>query len=99
VKARLLDRHLGYLVALGGIGSVTALLRLAALASEHVNATTVALALLLTVLFIATRWGSGPGYCARHRRSARRQHLVRGWSGTRAHFTVPIGADEEAENA
>ncbi len=62
MKARLPDKRIGYVVAIGGIGLATVLLRLSA--SEHVNAATVALALLLVVLFIATAWGSGPAIVA-----------------------------------
>jgi K+-sensing histidine kinase KdpD len=48
-------------MAVAGIATVTALLRLF---SAHVNATTVALALLLIVLFVATGWGARPGIVA-----------------------------------
>jgi two-component system sensor histidine kinase KdpD len=50
-------RWVGYLAALIGIVAVTGVLKLF---GEHVNSTTVALALLLVVLFIATGWGSRP---------------------------------------
>jgi two-component system sensor histidine kinase KdpD len=47
----------GYVAAVLGTGAVTAALKLL---GEHINSTTVALALLLVVLFIATGWGSRP---------------------------------------
>ena len=47
----------GYVVAVLGILFVTAVLRLL---GNHVNATTVALAMLLVVLFVATVWGARP---------------------------------------
>ena len=52
---------IGYAAAGLSIAGLTALLKLAGV---HVNATTVALALLLNVLFIATRWGSLPALLA-----------------------------------
>lgn len=57
------NRQSGYLFALDGISLVTASLRLVA-SDEHVNATTVSLAFLLVVLFIATGWGSRPAVVA-----------------------------------
>jgi two-component system sensor histidine kinase KdpD len=51
----------GYLVAVLSVGAVTLVLKLL---GDHVNATTVSLALLLNVLFIATRWGSVPALLA-----------------------------------
>jgi two-component system sensor histidine kinase KdpD len=51
----------GYLVAVLSVSGVTLLLKLL---GGHVNATTVSLALLLNVLFIATRWGSVPALVA-----------------------------------
>ncbi len=51
----------GYLVAVLSVGALTLLLKLL---GDHVNATTVSLALLLNVLFIATRWGSLPALLA-----------------------------------
>ena len=50
-------RWTGYLVAVLGTGVVTGLLKLF---TGHVNTTTVALALLLVVLFVATWWGARP---------------------------------------
>jgi two-component system sensor histidine kinase KdpD len=50
-------KWVGYLAAVVGIAAVTGVLKLF---GEHVNSTTVALALLLVVLFIATGWGSRP---------------------------------------
>jgi two-component system sensor histidine kinase KdpD len=50
-------KWVGYLAAVIGIAAVTGALKLF---GEHVNSTTVALALLLVVLFIATGWGSRP---------------------------------------
>lgn len=55
-------RSAGYLVAVCGIAAVTAVL--APLTGPHINATTIALALLLVVLFVATGWGSGPAVLA-----------------------------------
>lgn len=51
----------GYLVAGLSVGALTLILKLL---GGHVNATTVSLALLLNVLFIATRWGSLPALLA-----------------------------------
>jgi K+-sensing histidine kinase KdpD len=51
----------GYLVAALSVGAMTVVLKLL---GDHVNATTVSLALLLNVLFIATRWGSLPALLA-----------------------------------
>ncbi len=50
-----------YLAAGAGMAAMTAALRLF---SGHINAATVALALLLVVLFVATRWGSRPAVAA-----------------------------------
>jgi two-component system sensor histidine kinase KdpD len=55
------QRRTGYLVAVTGIIAVTGALKLF---GEHVNSTTVALGLLLVVLFVATRWGSRPAVLA-----------------------------------
>jgi K+-sensing histidine kinase KdpD len=54
-------RWIGYLFAIVGIGLVTGVLKLF---SGHVNTTTVALALLLVVLFVATWWGARPAVVA-----------------------------------
>jgi len=51
----------GYLIAASGIGATTAVL---SLFRSHVNATTVALALLLVVLLVATRYGAKPAVAA-----------------------------------
>lgn len=51
----------GYLAALVGVACVTTALKLF---TEHVNPITVALALLLVVLFIATWWGARPAVAA-----------------------------------
>jgi len=51
----------GYLLAVLSVGALTLVLKLL---GGHVNATTVSLALLLNVLFIATRWGSVPAMLA-----------------------------------
>jgi K+-sensing histidine kinase KdpD len=51
----------GYVVAVLSVGALTLLLKIV---GSHVNATTVSLALLLNVLFIATRWGSLPALAA-----------------------------------
>jgi K+-sensing histidine kinase KdpD len=50
-------RWAGYLVAVLGIAAVTVALKLI---GEHINSTTVALGLLLIVLFVAAGWGSRP---------------------------------------
>jgi K+-sensing histidine kinase KdpD len=58
VWTRIFDqRWAGYLTAVLGIAAVTGVLKLF---GEHVNSTTVGLALLLVVLFVATGWGSRP---------------------------------------
>lgn len=54
-------KWIGYLVAVFSTAALTAVLKLL---GGHVNATTVAFALLLDVLFIATRWGSLPALVA-----------------------------------
>lgn len=54
-------RWAGYVVAVLGTGAVTGVLKLF---GEHVNSTTVALGLLLVVLFVATGWGSRPAVLA-----------------------------------
>ena len=51
----------GYLTAVLGIAIVTGVLKLF---GGHVNSTTVALGLLLVVLFVATGWGSRPAVLA-----------------------------------
>lgn len=51
----------GYVVAASGIAATTAVLKLF---SSHVNATTVALALLLVVLLVATWYGARPAIAA-----------------------------------
>jgi K+-sensing histidine kinase KdpD len=51
----------GYLIAASGIAATTAVLKLF---SSHINATTVALALLLVVLLVATRYGARPAVAA-----------------------------------
>jgi two-component system sensor histidine kinase KdpD len=55
------NRWTGYLSAVVGTAVVTGLLKLF---NEHVNTTTVALALLLVVLFVATWWGARPAVAA-----------------------------------
>src|SRR5215210_5915956 len=54
-------RRTGYLAAVLGVAAVTGALKLF---GDHVNSTTVALALLLVVLFVATAWGSRPAVLA-----------------------------------
>lgn len=54
-------RRTGYMVAVIGIAAITGLLKLL---GEHVNSTTVALGLLLIVLFVATGWGARPAILA-----------------------------------
>ena len=51
----------GYVVAALSVGATTLVLKVL---GDHVNAATVSLALLLNVLFIATRWGSWPALLA-----------------------------------
>ena len=51
------SRRAGYTVAVLGTVAMTGVLKLF---GEHVNSTTVALGLLIVVLFIATGWGSRP---------------------------------------
>ena len=51
----------GYVVAALSVGLLTLVLKII---GSHVNAATVSLALLLNVLFIATRWGSLPALLA-----------------------------------
>ena len=55
------DGRAGYVAAVAGVAAVTVALKLF---SGHVNAATVALALLLVVLFVATWWGSRPAVAA-----------------------------------
>jgi K+-sensing histidine kinase KdpD len=55
------QRWAGYVAAALSVGLLTLLLKTV---SAHINAATVSLALLLTVLFIATRWGSLPALAA-----------------------------------
>lgn len=55
------ERATGYVVAVVGIAVATIALKSF---SGHINSTTVALALLLIVLFVATRWGSRPALLA-----------------------------------
>ncbi len=54
-------RATGYIAALLAISAATFLLKLF---RDHINHTTVALALLLVVLFIATKWGARPAVAA-----------------------------------
>lgn len=51
----------GYLVAVIGIAAVTGALKLF---GEHINSTTVALGLLIVVLFVAAGWGARPAVLA-----------------------------------
>ena len=55
------DKRAGYLVSLLATAAVTAIL---IPFREHINSTTVALAYLLDVLFVALFWGSGPALLA-----------------------------------
>src|SRR6185369_4485118 len=65
--ARIMSAHVfsrswvGYAASLISIAVVTAVLKLF---GEHINATTVALAFLLIILFAATAWGSRPAIVA-----------------------------------
>jgi len=54
---RLNQPALGWAAAIGGIGAATLGLKLL---GEHINPTTVALAFLLIIIFVATAWGSRP---------------------------------------
>src|SRR5207237_2803789 len=51
----------GYGAAITGIAAATIILKLF---GERINPTTVALAFLLVILFVATAWGSGPAVAA-----------------------------------
>jgi two-component system sensor histidine kinase KdpD len=62
MNATLLSKSwFGYAAALIGIAAVSGTLKLF---GEHINATTVALAFLLIILFVATAWGSRPAIVA-----------------------------------
>ena len=61
LKAPVLKQLLGYIAAIVVIGAATAVLKVF---GGHVNPTTVALVLLLLVLFVATAWGSKPAILA-----------------------------------
>ena len=54
-------RWAGYVAAVAGVAAVTGALKLF---GEHINMTTVALGLLLVVLFVAALWGSRPAVLA-----------------------------------
>ena len=60
-KALATKKLLGYIVAVVVIAAATSVLKVF---GGHVNPTTVALTLLLIVLFVATAWGSKPGVLA-----------------------------------
>ena len=61
LKTLALKQSLGYIAAVVVIGAATAVLKVF---GGHVNPTTVALVLLLLVLFVATAWGSKPAILA-----------------------------------
>ena len=61
MNARLQDRGFGYLAGILGIVAVTAT---CAVLRVHINEMTVALAMLLVVLFVAAIWGRWPGLVA-----------------------------------
>lgn len=61
LKTLALKQFLGYIAAVVVIGAATAVLKVF---GGHVNPTTVALVLLLLVLFVATAWGSKPAILA-----------------------------------
>ena len=61
LKAPADKQFLGYIAAVVVIGAATAVLKVF---GGHVNPTTVALVLLLLVLFVATTWGSKPAILA-----------------------------------
>jgi two-component system sensor histidine kinase KdpD len=54
-------RWVGYFIAVFGIATVTGVLKLF---GAHVNSTTVALALLIVILLVASGWGSRPAILA-----------------------------------
>jgi K+-sensing histidine kinase KdpD len=54
-------RRTGYMVAVLGVALITGVLKLF---GDHINSTTVALSLLLVVLFVATGWGARPAVLA-----------------------------------
>jgi K+-sensing histidine kinase KdpD len=60
-RSMLDQKWAGYFVAALSVGATTLVLKVL---GDHVNAATVSLALLLNVLFIATRWGSWPALLA-----------------------------------
>jgi K+-sensing histidine kinase KdpD len=60
-RERYEKRRTGYLVAVTGVAVMTGALKLF---GEHINSTTVALGLLLVVLFVAASWGSRPAVLA-----------------------------------
>ncbi|HXC69223.1 MAG TPA: DUF4118 domain-containing protein, partial [Pyrinomonadaceae bacterium] len=60
-RSALDQKWAGYVVAGLSVVATTVVLKLL---GDHVNAATVSLALLLNVLFIATRWGSWPALLA-----------------------------------
>jgi len=62
MRRSILDhRWAGYVAAVLSVGLLTLVLKLN---GAHVNAATVSVALLLNVLFVATRWGSWPALLA-----------------------------------
>ncbi|MEW6211735.1 MAG: DUF4118 domain-containing protein, partial [Acidobacteriota bacterium] len=61
MRAAFQKRATGYLAALLAIPAATFLLKLF---RDHINSTTVALALLLVTLFIALKWGARPAVAA-----------------------------------
>ncbi len=61
MKPRLYGRVVGYLAAVAGIATVTAI---CALLRSHINEMTVALAMLLVVLLVAVVWERWPGLVA-----------------------------------
>src|SRR4051812_32218967 len=60
-KKRFERKRVGYMLAVLSTSAVTGVLKLF---GAHVNSTTVALGLLLVVLFVATGWGSRPAVLA-----------------------------------
>jgi K+-sensing histidine kinase KdpD len=57
----LATKQAGYIVAVAGIAAVTLVLRLL---GPRINSTTIALAMLLVVLFVAAYWGARPAIVA-----------------------------------
>src|SRR5260370_41849757 len=57
----LATRQAGYIIAVAGTAAVTVVLRLL---GQSINSTTIALMMLLVVLFVAAYWGARPAIVA-----------------------------------